>query len=240
MRIAIYTLVLSLSFGIALIPGRLMANNNAYQEGQYAQALDYFSAQLSLPNVEKGPLYYNIGNAYYKQGDYAKAYWAYQKARRYLPRDADLYHNLILTETQLGFSPVKDTGIVLWVKQFPFFNAIEYQTCLWISLTTFSILFWIALRFRVYKRTLMFSAMMLFLFATGTGYRYYQSHIQASGIVIGTKSPLKAGPITTLPTLTTLPAGTPCRHGRKENGWIEIRVNSTLGGWISERDYWAL
>ena len=57
MRIAIYTLVLSLSFGIALIPGRLMATNNAYQEGQYAQALDYFSAQLSLPNVEKGPLY---------------------------------------------------------------------------------------------------------------------------------------------------------------------------------------
>ena len=240
MKITRYTLVLGFMFGIALIPAQLTANDTAYQAGQYAQAVDHFSKQLSLPTAEKGPLYYNIGNAYYKQGQYAKAYWAYQKACRYLPRDADLYHNLILTETQLGFAPIKDTGIVLWVKQFPFFNAREYTIGLWLSLTAFSIVFWIALRFRVYKRALILSALMLFLFATGTGYRYYQSHMQASGVVIGTQSALKAGPSPTLPTLTALPAGTLCRHGRKENGWVEIHANNALSGWILESDYWKL
>ncbi len=237
--IKLATFVLAFIFG-ALILTPLCADEKAYQEARYAQAIEQYSSQLKLPTMAKGPLYYNIGNAYYKQGQYAKAYWAYQKAHHYLPRDADLYHNIILAETQLGFAPVKDTGIVLLVKQFPFLNASEYSLGLWISLTTFSVLLWIGLRFRVYKKGLIASGLLLVIFVTGTGYRYYQTHIQQSGIVIGTKSAMKAGPIQTLPTLSTLPAGTLCRHGRTENGWIEIRVNSAMSGWILESDYWAL
>jgi tetratricopeptide (TPR) repeat protein len=222
-----------------LFPALSWANEPAYQRGEYTQALEGFLKQVEQPNIAQGPLYYNIGNTYYKQGDYAKAYWAYRKAERHLPRDNDLYHNRILTETQLGFSPVKDSGLVLWAKRFPFLSTAEYSLATCLSLTVFSALLWIGLRFRLYKGALVVSGIVTLCFGMGTCYRYYQDHIRHDGVVI-TTSAIKAGPVKTLPTLTTLPAGTPCQRLRQDKGWVEVRISDTLSGWILEGDYWAL
>ena len=218
----------------------IVANEKAYQEGQYTQALESFLSQIGDPQVAPGPLYYNIGNTYYKQGVYAKAYWAYQKARQYLPRDEDLYHNLILTETQLGFSPTADTGIVLWAKRFPFFTITEFSVALWLSITFFSVFIWLKLLGKTYKKALLISAVCSLVFGFGTLSRYYQHHVRNTGIVIGARTALKAGPVKTLPTLTTLSAGTRVTEIRKQDGWTEIRVDGGLIGWIVESDYWAL
>lgn len=216
------------------------ANEQAYQESRYTQALEGFLAQVGDPQTAQGPLYYNIGNTYYKQGIYAKAYWAYKKAERYLPRDTDLYHNLILTETKLGFSPTEDTGIVLWAKRFPFLNLSEFLAITWLAITAVALLLWLGLLRRMYKVPLIISGLCVLIFGAGVAGRYYKNQLRTTGVVISERAALKAGPAQTLPTLTTLASGTQIIRIRQQEGWAEIRLDGGLIGWIAESDYWAL
>ncbi len=74
--------------------------NAAYEAGDYARAVDEYTAVVSA-GVVAPDLYYNMGNAYYKQGDLGRAILWYERARRLAPRDADLLDNLDLTRSLL-------------------------------------------------------------------------------------------------------------------------------------------
>jgi tetratricopeptide (TPR) repeat protein len=65
----------------------------AYAKGRYPQAIALYQ-QITAQGYESGPLYYNLGNAYYKTGAVGQAVLYYEKARRLSPGDADLQANL--------------------------------------------------------------------------------------------------------------------------------------------------
>lgn len=67
--------------------------NAAYTKGDYAKAIGLYQ-QLLAERWQSGPLYYNLGNAYFKQGETGKAILYYEKAKRLIPGDADLKANL--------------------------------------------------------------------------------------------------------------------------------------------------
>src|SRR6476660_7743411 len=49
---------------------------------------------LLADGLQNGAVYYNLGNAYYRAGEYGRAIAAYRKARPYRPRDPYLEANL--------------------------------------------------------------------------------------------------------------------------------------------------
>src|SRR6516162_4620208 len=49
---------------------------------------------LLAGGVRSGAVYYNLGNAYYRAGEYGRAIAAYRKAKPYRPRDPYLEANL--------------------------------------------------------------------------------------------------------------------------------------------------
>jgi hypothetical protein len=69
------------------------AANSAYAKGQYQQAITLYQ-KITTQGYQSGPLYYNLGNAYYKTGATGQAVLYYEKARRLSPGDADLQANL--------------------------------------------------------------------------------------------------------------------------------------------------
>ena len=64
----------------------------AYKDGDYAAAAKIYE-QILASGVESGPLYFNLGNAYFKQNKYGMAVLNYERARRLLPRDSDVAAN---------------------------------------------------------------------------------------------------------------------------------------------------
>ena len=76
--------------------------NLSYKDGQYAQAIEHYDKIIQKGKVS-GPLFYNIGNAYFKMGKIGKAILNYERAARFIPRDHDLRANhqfaLSLTRT---------------------------------------------------------------------------------------------------------------------------------------------
>jgi hypothetical protein len=69
--------------------------NLLYQQGKMTEARDAYASILHAGYVS-GELYYNLGNTYYKTGDIAHAILWYERARRLMPQDDDLQHNLQL------------------------------------------------------------------------------------------------------------------------------------------------
>lgn len=70
--------------------------NELYKDGKFSEARDVYE-QVRAGGFESGALYYNLGNAYFKLGNLPGAIVNYERARRILPEDEDLAHNLRLS-----------------------------------------------------------------------------------------------------------------------------------------------
>ena len=74
--------------------------NRFYEEGVFDQALSGYKEILSQ-DYESGPLYFNVGNCYYKLGQIGQAVLFYERARRLIPGDEDLEANLALANLRV-------------------------------------------------------------------------------------------------------------------------------------------
>jgi tetratricopeptide (TPR) repeat protein len=79
----------------------LVSGNQLYEKGNFAEATQLYE-QLANQGVADSTLYYNLGNAYYKQGDLGRAILNYTRAARLTPRDADVQANLALARSQVA------------------------------------------------------------------------------------------------------------------------------------------
>ncbi len=74
--------------------------NQAYREGNYQSALEWYGKILSA-GFESSQVYYNIGNCYYKSGSVGRAILFYEKARKLNPRDREILFNLELANLKV-------------------------------------------------------------------------------------------------------------------------------------------
>ncbi|MCK5643063.1 MAG: tetratricopeptide repeat protein, partial [Gammaproteobacteria bacterium] len=73
--------------------------NQLYNNGEYSTAAQFYEQLISQGKVHSS-LYYNLGNAYYVQGDIGRAILNYQRASRLDPRDPDIRENLAMARNQ--------------------------------------------------------------------------------------------------------------------------------------------
>ncbi len=104
----IYSFVLvCLVFFMAGRPGSVVASQQAqeflggirhYESKAYGSAIEAFS-KLVEKGVRNGKLYYNLANAYLKNGDIGPAILWYERALKLLPNDPDVRFNLTYADT---------------------------------------------------------------------------------------------------------------------------------------------
>lgn len=74
--------------------------NEAYRSNDFAQAIENYEDILDQ-GLESKAVYYNLGNAYYRQGKLGKAILNFERARLLAPKDEDIKHNLKVARQQL-------------------------------------------------------------------------------------------------------------------------------------------
>ncbi len=67
--------------------------NEAYAKKDYQSAISNYEAILETGEYSSD-LYYNLGNAYFKNGNLGKAILNFERARKNSPNDKDILHNL--------------------------------------------------------------------------------------------------------------------------------------------------
>lgn len=92
---------------ILILLTTLFADANAqYAEGNYAEAATQYEQILQeQPTAE---VYYNLGNAYFKQGELAQSILAYERALRLKPSFKDAKHNLQFAQSRI-IDNIEDT-----------------------------------------------------------------------------------------------------------------------------------
>ena len=75
--------------------------NALYNSGKYEEAVNIYEDILTKKDTESSDLYYNLGNAYFKQNILGAAILNYERAYRLNPSDEDINHNLAVAQTQL-------------------------------------------------------------------------------------------------------------------------------------------
>ncbi len=73
--------------------------NNYYQLKQYDKAISIYQEIIKKGYVGTA-LFYNLGNAYYREGKIGYAILYYEKAKQISPDDPDVLHNLALANTK--------------------------------------------------------------------------------------------------------------------------------------------
>lgn len=113
--------------------------DSAYLLGNYAQAAEIYEQMLK--QGESAEVYYNLGNAYYKSDEIAKAILNYERALLLTPNNSDLKSNLEIARAKTIDKEVQipDIFFVAWVKTW-IHSCPMYTWAIWGILT-----FWVML-----------------------------------------------------------------------------------------------
>ncbi len=91
--------------------------NEAYRAGRFEEAIGEYSGIISRGYVS-APLYFNLGNAYYRTGRMAKAILSFERGARLDPGDPDIEFNLRLANLRIvdRIEPVPELFLLGWIR----------------------------------------------------------------------------------------------------------------------------
>lgn len=104
-RVLVWFFVLALmclpAVGAEGLQERFREANRLYEQGKYPEAAGMFQKIIAEGKVS-APLYFNLGNAYFKAGEVGEAIAAYLRAHKLAPRDKGIRSNLRMARQQAG------------------------------------------------------------------------------------------------------------------------------------------
>jgi tetratricopeptide (TPR) repeat protein len=215
--------------------------NAAYADGRYEEAAAGYAALLAEgPNAT---LYYNLGNAYFKQGELAQAILNYERALRLEPNHKDAQYNLKFAQSRITDNIVEqDFFLSSWARVIR--NNMRERTWLGLSIGLFmlglvGILLFLLGRELWLRKTAFHTAWLALLFSLITGLNASSLHqrdtlrneaIITQGIVNAKSSPDRSGT-----DLFTLHEGTKVTIRETLGEWCNIRVGNNEG-WIKQQN----
>lgn len=215
----------------------LFADANAqYAEGNYAEAATQYEQILQeQPTAE---VYYNLGNAYFKQGELAQSILAYERALRLKPSFKDAKHNLQFAQSRI-IDNIEDTQSFFlsnWLKTIR--NALSQRVWMVGSIILFVMalvgLFLFAFSQTLWLRKTAFYcsviALVVSVMACANAGSLYQRDTQRSeaiitqGIVNAKSSPDRSGN-----DLFTVHEGTKVEIHEVIGDWCCVHVGNNIG-----------
>lgn len=217
--------------------------NDLYETGHYAQAVQAYE-QLTSQGFADGAVFYNLGNAQFRQGDLGQAILSYRRAQQYMPRDPDIAANLAVARTLTADpgEPVQDSGILSQIGRAVQSWLTPDEVAMvalgsWIVLVL-SLLLWGSLKrggvwHRRAGRVSMVLAVLFAVSVVALGSSLYVDSNSSDGVIIASEVEVASGPSTQYATEFTLHSGAEVRLIEAQGNWVRLAMpGSELEGWI--------
>ncbi len=210
---------------------KFQAAENAYVSGLYQNAIDLYQQLIEEP-FNQPEVYFNLGNAAYKEDDLALAIKSYRRAQYLAPTDPDIRANLRYALEAAG-APIPETSRFTRL----FFSLSENQ---WIQFTIglyalLIITIFIILMINRPRVILNRFAGLLtfFLVISITALTQYQKrNSNPEYVIIESKVNVKLAPLENSKTAFNLPVGALITVIRKHHSeWVQVQINQQTG-WI--------
>lgn len=218
----------------------MQQGNDAYCAGNYAEAVRCYENILSSDNVSP-ELYYNLGNAYYRQEEIGRAILNYERALRLKPNDRDSRENLALanSKTQDQIAVLPQFFLSRWYQQMiQWFSPKGWRTVLLIVLLALSacaVIFVLSRNYNVRKGTLLGLLLLTLLLAltiacncsAAKAFRNHRTAIVTQPLIV-VKSAPEAGSVEKL----VLHEGAKVTISEELSGWYRIHLSDGNNGWV--------
>lgn len=234
------TLVLVLSFVSGFSNDLLQKAEKAYDSKKYAEAIKAYE-QLVEQGYKSFQLYFNLGNAYYRNDQLGKAIYYYELARKIEPNDEDTRINLAIAAGKtIDKIDAKENFFISAMKT----NVLSsFSTSTWAWLTIL-VVFGAALGFFIFvnagnvtvKRLSFFIASLLvlaFFITYFLGYSAMKSRYENKfAVVLVREIRIMNEPTPMAKTKFTLHEGTKIRVIEKNGDWLLIKLDNGNEGWV--------
>ena len=221
------------------LAGRLIDGVKYYKEGDFSGSIKEFS-RITDAGIKNGKLFYNLANAYFKNGDAGYAILWYERALKLMPNDPALRFNLTCARSFVKDEKKDEESSVfhilffwkdLFGRSFPIWTGIILNALFWGLLT---------LRTITGKKILVVSGYMLFVITiifimTGL-YNFYEAATIKKGIVLETRLPVRSGLSDDSTELFVLHAGTKVKIEKEKRDFFFISFTDGKIGWIKKSD----
>ena len=218
----------------------LKAANQAYQDKEYEQAIRLYE-EILQEGYQSEALYYNLGNAYYREGELGRAILNYQRALQLDPKDKNILHNLELAKGRLQgqVGKVQQSGVVkAWLSVQNTFStrlwSILGLAMLWLGGASLAVSLLSSIPRRK-KLTLASGLLFLvfsllpFLLAYG---RSQQEFFSTRAVIMVEETQLRAAPEEDSKELQKLYEGVSVEILDAIGAWNKVRLEDTSEGWL--------
>ena len=206
----------------------------AYKEGRFQEAVNGYNELIEEGRIN-GHVYYNLGNSYFRMKKLGRAILCYERARLFMPRDADLRYNLQYARDQIQDAVVPKRSTVLmtffWIESY---NLRE----LFGVFIVVNIFFWAALAARIFIKTewtwyLLFVVLIIWaVSAFSCGLKWYVMETDSRAVILQEEVDILAGPDPRDTLLFKLHEGTTVQFERSEGEWSLVRLPDEKRGWL--------
>lgn len=216
--------------------------NEAYVDGQYSYAIELYESLLEQ-KLESPELYYNLGNAYFKENLLGAAILNYERALKLKPSDENTLFNLEVARARTidRINPVPLIFYERWWRNFYGMLSVDGWSWLLIVMLIAMLLslggFFFS-RTRGMKKTA-FGISMVFVVAllvslAATRAQYHNTHKRLDAIVMVPRATAKSSPGEASPDLFVIHEGSKARITGELGEWYEIRLENGNVGWVKK------
>lgn len=219
-----------------------MQGNQLYQESDYQAAISAYSKILNA-GYESWEVYYNLGNAYYKQGNIGRAILNYERAKRLAPKNEDIDHNLEIANLAVvdRIQEIPPFFLFAWISSFAHAFSLSWLggivLTLYLCLTVLVILRLFVETARL-KRMSFFAitvaGLFLILFSGIFSYRIIENETRTEAVVLADKVDVKSAPDANGTNVFTLHEGVKLEVRDRSLDWVQIRLADGKVGWLRD------
>ena len=217
--------------------GFFLKANESYQQGDYSSA-EALYRKISAMGIRNGQVYYNLGNACFRQGKIGEAVQNYLLAQQFLPRNEDLEANLGYArqkaEDRIEPTPAGIVrNVLFWHDRLSIKEMIlAFLAC--------NVLFWCGLTVRLFFRHPAATWLALISCAIGIAMagtaaaRLIGEHTGPPAVIIVREVPVRSGMDPESATLFVLHDGAEVSVEKERGDWSLVRFAVGKKGWVKK------
>lgn len=235
MKRALILMIFAVSAAHAAPADDWQRGNEAYVAGDYPGAIAAYNDILDAGQVSH-KLLYNLGNAYFKDGQLGKAILLYNRALDMKPGDGDTHWNLEIAESRVRvrIEPVPQFFVARWVNSLRGMmsaDAWAATSLAALAVAAGAMLLYLLARRNILRKTGFYGTIVaIFVFLAALCFSAAKP--KAEAIVMSEAATVKSAPDTAARDAFILYEGTKVHIVSELGGWSEVEIADGNKGWI--------
>lgn len=216
--------------------------NTAYINNDFRTAAALYE-RIAAEGLQSGKLYYNLGNARFKEGSLGRAILSYRRALALDPRSEDARYNLRVAErmTKDRIEAVPEFFLTGWLRECrALLSGTAWAVCSLAALGGLlaAVLLFLLSRRLLWRKTGFYAACALLLLAFAT-FCFASSDRRerlrnATAVVLAESVAVKSSPDRSATDLFVLHEGTTVEISGELGAWCEITIADGKRGWMEQ------